>query len=235
MHTWIQRWFAPAKRWLPRPVMNAVRSTVTATFTPYYTSIRSGHFRSSFAMKAVDRKGRPLPWYTYPSIDFLRQQGPYTGRSVLEFGGGQSSLWWASNGATVLVLEGDAGWAAEVQSKAGDLPITLKLVSQDDIPAFQRDARAVLEGRTFDIIVVDGLFRRQAAELALDYLAPDGAIVCDDSEGYELFDALKDSALRRVDFYGNAPGVVLSHCTSIWFREGCALFDNTRRPVFAWT
>jgi hypothetical protein len=33
-----------------------------------------------------------------------------------------------------------------------------------------------------------------------------------------FYSGFRDSGLSRVDFYGNAPGVVLPHCTSIYFR-----------------
>lgn len=224
MQTWIQRSFAPLKRWLPRPVSNAVRSTVTATLTPMRTFVGSGHFRSSFARKAVDRRGNPLPWYTYPAIEFLRSQGPFTGRTVLEFGSGQSSLWWAANGASVLALEDDAAWGATVRAGSA---IDLRIVDGRDCARFLDESRAILAGRMFDVIVVDGLFRSDAARLALDYLKPDGALICDNAEGYGFFEALAGSGLRRVDFYGNAPGVVLQHSTSIFFRDGCFLFQNS--------
>jgi hypothetical protein len=53
-------------------------------------SVCSGHFRSSVNGKALSQAGVPLPWYTYPAIDFLTQRD-FRGRSVLEFGGGQST------------------------------------------------------------------------------------------------------------------------------------------------
>lgn len=223
MHTWIQRSFAPLKRRLPRPVSNAIRSTVTATFTPLHSFVRSGHFRSSFARKAVDRSGKPLPWYTYPAIDFLRSQAPFDSRRVLEFGSGQSSLWWAANGASVLALEDDAEWGGNVRSA-----VDLRLVDGADCAKFIADARAILDGQVFDVIVVDGLFRAEAARLALGYLKPTGALICDNAEGYGFFEALSGARLSRVDFYGNAPGVILQHSTSVFFRDGCFLFENAK-------
>ena len=43
----------------------------TAILTPVHFSLATGHFRSSIASKALDARGKPLPWYTYPGIDFL--------------------------------------------------------------------------------------------------------------------------------------------------------------------
>ena len=88
--TSIQRIFAPVKRFTPEWLSGAIRSVGTAALTPLYFSARSGHFKSSFKRAAVTPRGDPLPWYTFPCIDFLRQR-KFAGRSVLEFGGGQSS------------------------------------------------------------------------------------------------------------------------------------------------
>lgn len=53
----------------------------------------------------VDSKKRPLPWLTYPAIDFLDQIVAPDER-VLEIGG-NSSLWWANPGNDVTVIEAD--------------------------------------------------------------------------------------------------------------------------------
>ena len=42
----------------------------------------------------MDRDGNPLPWYTYPAIEYLRQFD-YKDKKVFEFGCGFSSLFWA--------------------------------------------------------------------------------------------------------------------------------------------
>ena len=57
-------------------------------------------------MRAVDKKGDPIPWYTYPAIDFLLLRD-YRDKNILEFGSGQSTLWWAARAKFVLSLEED--------------------------------------------------------------------------------------------------------------------------------
>ena len=79
--------------------------------------------------------------------------------------------------------------------------------------------------KNFDIVVVDGLWRSQLAATALRVVAPDGAIIVDNSDGYETYETYLESSLNRVDFYGHAPGVVLPHCTSAFFRGGSFLFS----------
>lgn len=225
---WIQSAFAPLRRNLPRPVSDAVRSTVTAGFTPFFHYYKWGHFRSSFARRAVDQMGKPLPWYTYPCIEFLRRQD-FHGKTVLEFGAGQSTLWWASRGATVVSLEGDKQWYDEL---CRDKPanVSLHFTSFPDEATCVANVRRILDdyrATKFDFAVIDGLCRFQMIEIAISVLASNGAIICDDSMGYRFFDGFKGSGLRRVDFYGPQPGVVEPSCTSIFFRQDCPIFDNT--------
>jgi hypothetical protein len=69
------------------------------------------------------------------------------------------------------------------------------------------------------------LYRYEMIEIACDLLAIDGVIVCDNAEGYGFQDGFKERGLNRVDFYGNAPGVVHPHCTSLYFNPSSFVFD----------
>lgn len=222
---WIQKAVAPIRNLLPRWAFQPIRGIATGLLTPLLFSYRSGHLRSSLLAKAVRKNGEPLPWYTYPSIDFL-QRRPYADRSVLEFGAGQSTLWWAKRAKQVLALEGDKDWHARIR---GAMPrnVELHLVSMESAERCVEDVERILEDRTkrFDVIVVDGLYRREMAEIAKRHVTDDGIIVCDNAEGYGIYEAFKDSGLDRVDFYGHAPGVVLPHATAIYFRSGSFPFS----------
>jgi predicted O-methyltransferase YrrM len=149
----------------------------------------------------------------------------YNGREVLEFGGGQSSLWWAGRADRVVTLEGDKVWHDKISER---MPgnVDLFLVSMADMASCVADVRNVLKnyGR-FDVIVVDGLYRAEMMKIAAEVLSADGAIVCDNAEGYGVDQVFKDSDLRRVDFFGYAPGVVNPHCTSMLFGQDCFLLS----------
>jgi len=218
---WFQRSFAPFKRVLPPPMANIIRGTVAAVFAPFFHYYRCGYFRSSLAQRAMDRRGRPLPWYTYPCIEFLKHQR-YEGRRVLEFGAGQSTYWWAGVAAEVVAIEADRGWFKEVRARA-PVNVSIHFVASDDAEAV---GKLGLTG-TFDVIVIDGLRREHMIEIAIRLLTKDGAIICDNSGGYGFFEGFRGKGFRRVDFYGAAPGVILPSCTSIFFKDGCFLFDNS--------
>src|SRR6185369_14774978 len=109
----IQQRFAPLKRLLPASLWGPLRGLGTALLGPALFSYRSGHGRSSLRAMAVWRNGQPIPWYTYPCIELLfarAQCGAFSGRRVLEFGAGQSTLWWAGHAAEVIALEAPGPW-----------------------------------------------------------------------------------------------------------------------------
>ncbi len=68
-----------------------------------------GWFKSMRENKCIDREGNPIPWITYPAIDFLSQLD-YTERSVFEYGSGFSTLFWAPRAKNVIAVETDLEW-----------------------------------------------------------------------------------------------------------------------------
>ena len=218
--------FAPIRKLLPPWLANTIRNGVTAVLTPALYSYRTGHFRSSLKMAAVCKHGNPLPWYTYPAIDFLGGRR-FENRTVLEFGGGQSTLWWATRASSVVTFEANRAWHDRI--KIG-MPINVDLhyVSRESGESDASQVTTILSAKTnrqYDVVVIDGLTRAQMFDIACNYIAPGGIIICDNAEGYGFYEGFKDRGLSRVDFYGNAPGILLPHCTSIYFAAASFAFD----------
>lgn len=215
------------KRLLPTPIWRVIRATGTAVLTPLRFSWVTGHFSSTLAGSlARSRSGEPIPWYTYPAIDFLSQRD-FTGRSVLEFGGGQSTMWWARRAKHVLTIEEDEGWYRTLHSRVPE-NVTLYHIPVDAASRSIAQIREVLDSnpeRRFDVIVVDGHLRRELADLAFDYVATGGAILLDDAEGYGYYEQIKDRECQRVDFFGFSPGVSMRRSTSLIFTNSCFLLD----------
>jgi hypothetical protein len=117
--------------------------------TPIAFSYQTGHFRSSLRGEAVESHGEPIPWYTYPATWFLQQKN-FTGKTVLEFGGGQSTLWWARRAAKVVVFEGDQLWCERLKSS---LPSDVEVYY--DPAGAMSGFEDVLRDRHFDVIVID--------------------------------------------------------------------------------
>jgi hypothetical protein len=223
--TVIQKIFEPFKQYLPTPISNLIRSFFTAMLTPILFSYRTGHFRSSWKMLSVSRIGEPVPWYTYPCIDFLRHRD-FSGKTVLEFGGGQSSLWWSQRAKSVVTLEGNHLWHEKIKTQMPS-NVHLFLVSVENSSACVESVNKILQAYVeFDVIIIDGLFRSEMIAISQALTAKGGAIICDNAEGYGFYEGFRESGMSRVDFFGNAPGVVLPHCTSLFFKEQCFLLSS---------
>lgn len=206
------------------------RALASAVLGPIRFSRASGHWRSSLAERAVTRDGEPIPWYTYPAIDFLSQRD-FNGKHVLEFGGGQSTLFWARRAASVLTIEENEGWFRELRSKVErSANVAVHHVPVDVTTRSIAQILAILQAqpiRKFDVIVVDGHLRPELTAAAFDYLAPRGCIILDNAEGYGFYDVTKSRACRRVDFFGFSPGVARQHCTAVVFVDDCFLLEPT--------
>lgn len=232
MVTSLHRMAAPMKRVLPGSIWGPLRAVSTAVVTPFRFSLKTGHFKSSLRSKACTRDGDPLPWYTYPAIDFLSQRS-FADKHVLEFGGGQSTLWWGARAKSVLTIEENEAWAEYIKPRvAGNVAVhhvPADTVGRDIGPV----EKTILAGpvRKFDIIVIDGHLRYELVPLAFNCLAPGGAVIMDNSEGYDFIDQLRNRNCRRVDFFGFCPGGSLRSCTSIaWVEDSFLLKPDIEIP-----
>ena len=166
----------------------------------------------------VDAKGQPIPWYTYPSIDFIGAR-VRPGMSVFEFGSGNSTLWWSSRTSRVVSVEHDAGWFGVMKSRLPD-NVSYSQVALDTDGAYAHAAGR--QDERFDVIVIDGRDRVHCTKASLGALKTDGVIVFDNSdrteyeEGYEF---LRASGFRRLDFWGMGPINSYGWCTSVFYRS----------------
>lgn len=219
------------RRALSPRLWHPMRAVATAFVTPLRFSRATGHWRSSMTTTAMTAGGSPLPWYTYPAIDFLSQRD-FTGKRVLEFGGGQSTLWWAQRAETVLTIEEDETWHRSLKQSV-PANVDLRFVPADRETRKVGEIQAILNAQNnlpFDVIVVDGHLRREAAALAFSFLAAGGALILDNAEGYGFYDVIRTRDCRHVDFYGFAPGVSRRHCTSLVYVGDCFLL-NPEVPI----
>jgi hypothetical protein len=188
-------------------------------------SFSCGRLNPTPRTNVLTRSGKPLPWYSYPCIDFLKRRKLHD-KTVLEFGGGQSSLWWAARAKHVVTIE-DARWPGPLQERIPS-NVSFFLVSVATAEECVEDVERVLASQDFgkfDITVIDGLYRRDLVDVAIKRTVDNGVIVCDDAEGFGFQEEFATRGLSRVDFWGQSPGVLVPHCTSLYFGTNCFLFS----------
>jgi hypothetical protein len=166
----------------------------------------------------VDRDGNVLPWFTYPSIEFLRDR-LQADMSVFEYGSGNSTLWFSGRVASVVSCEHDRGW---YELMDGRLPGNVEYLYRE-LSDGQTYSRAILErGAQFNVVVIDGRDRVNCALNAVRALTSDGVIIWDDSERERYQRGclqLTDLGFKRLDFDGLPPMALRRRSTSVFYRE----------------
>lgn len=229
--TWLESMAKVAKALMPTALWRWSRAFATALVTPIRFSLLTGHWKSSLRQSACSASGAPIPWYTYPAIDFLAQRA-FDDKNVLEFGGGQSTRWWAERAKSVLTIEENEAWYKSLRETAAP-NVALRYIPVDHATRSIEDVRRVVAANgigRFDVIVIDGHLRRELVKLAFEVLAPRGAILLDNAEGYGFYEEIRDRDCGRADFFGFAPGVSKRHCTSLVFVGDCFLLD-AKTPI----
>ena len=187
-----------------------------------------GHLKSAALMRSVDAAGRPLPWITYPAIEFLKQLD-LSDKRVFEYGCGGSTVFWSRVARQVESVEHNETFCREIWPA---LPPNCHL-SLEPFP--EEYVHAVARGAPHDIIVIDGHSRVRCSEVAPRYLKPGGFIILDNSDWFHQASAnLRNADLIEVDMAGMAPISDFVSTTSFYFhREFRGAPKEDRQPVGA--
>ena len=180
------------------------------------TFSRSGHLLSVSAMRPINAEGKPIPWFTYPAIDFLDRIA-LPSWQVFEWGSGNSTLWWASKVESVIAVEDNESWHDEIKQQ---LPQNATILKRIDKAYF--NAICDYPKEHFDAVIVDGSNRNECTLSAIPYLKPNGILIFDNSDGPEYVEsteAMKRNGFYRIDFWGLIPSYLYKNCTSIYFKD----------------
>lgn len=132
------------------------------------------------------------PWISYDAtkrLDAFMAEAP---RSVLEFGSGNSTIWFAKRAAVLHTVEHNAEWHRRVQgllagtSKRGTVIHELR-EREEDYTTFRANS-----DQQWDIILIDGIWRLPVARYHVDKLAPSGILYLDNSDAETSTDAERE-------------------------------------------
>lgn len=179
-----------------------------------------GFIKSLLANRCIDKNGLPIPWYTYPAIEYI-SQFDLSEKFIFEYGAGNSSLFWAERTKKVVTVENDYEWYESIRKAA---PTNLEL-------SFQPEKNNYINyidkfNVTFDVIVIDGAYRYESAAKALSAISVNGVIILDNAdrsvaiEEYSLATKLlRNAGLIQVDMSGFGPLNEYTWTTSFFFRQ----------------
>lgn len=154
-----------------------------------------------------------VPWWTFDAANAVEEflaARPHA--RVFEWGSGASTVWLAKRAASVVAIEHDATWAADVR-KVAPPNAEVKLVPA---PRVDNGIAPVLsnksgfagldftdyvhaidnEGGLFDLIVIDGRAREACLPAAMQHLDPQGMIVFDNVDRSRYRDAITAEGTR---------------------------------------
>lgn len=190
---------------------------------------KHGHDRSMATGLAADARGNPLPMYTYSAIEYLSQLD-FSERHVLEFGSGQSTLWWARRAARITAVEHDDHWVRRLED-VGLSNIECLFAKREDITTGAGYLAVLPAGQRYDVIALDGLHYYDCAAAARGLLAPGGLVVLDNADFYPATCALlRERDFLQVDMAGFKPCHTDAQVTSLFFDREFDVKPRGRQP-----
>jgi hypothetical protein len=187
------------KRFLPWPIRHQLYALLSL-YRRQWRSIREG--------RSMDPQGNPLPWYTFPAVDYLDGLD-LSDKRVFEYGSGQSTLWWAERCKELTSVEHDRKFFDGMNSRG---QINARYICAECMRDYVQRLNTPQ-----DVIVIDGVDREECAKRALQFLAGGGMIILDNSQvEYHAKAMLDASELFRIDFWGWVCVHGGTQCTSIY-------------------
>ncbi|WP_017444770.1 hypothetical protein [Gayadomonas joobiniege] len=176
-------------------------------------AVNYGQFNTIEKWVCEDKRGNPIPWYTYPAIEYLNNLD-FSKKKVFEFGSGNSSLYWAKRCSKLVSVENNKAWYEKIISKA--LPNQKVILCESE-----KDYASTIGHQAFffDVIIIDGIERRECALAIEDKLnTKDGFMIIFDNSDWHSNTAriLRDKYdLIQIDFHGFTPINNYTSTTSI--------------------
>jgi precorrin-6B methylase 2 len=183
-----------------------------------------GSARSIHEKAPVDPKGRALPWFTYPAIEYLSRLD-FKNATFFEFGCGYGTIYWAKYCKKIVSVESDLGWFEKLKKRTIKSK-NIELVHADDRTTYINAIKKTK--KKFDVIIVDGVYRDGCTLNALESLKEGGLIILDNSDWYaNSARILRKAGYTQIDFDGFGPGNKYTWVTSIFFKT--IKFDHTEK------
>ena len=181
-----------------------------------------GWFESFKSLKSIDKKGKPIPWFSYPFIDFITPR--LTKDMVLfEFGSGSSTLFFAERVNKIISIEHKKEWY-QIVSKTKPKNVELILTESDSLDDYLKYFNNLND--KVDIVIIDGLYRNECMIKASEKLSEKGVIILDDSELSKYKQGIEfvlERGFRSLEFWGIAPTVLFKKCTTVFYKSNDCL------------
>jgi len=159
-----------------------------------------GQWRTVRDWNSVDESGNPIPWYTYPAIEYLSHLH-FDNFSVFEYGSGNSTLWWASRAKSVIAVEDDKKWFDKINLQLAKNSVEYHLTTN-------KNDYVSMALSDIDIFIIDGKYRKECVQHVVKTTRNNGImLIFDNSDWYpKTIDYLKIKlGWVQIDFHGFGP------------------------------
>ena len=169
---------------------------------------------------------RPLsfgkPWLTFDAMRAIQDRLP-RGARIYEFGAGNSTVYWSRHATSVASVESDPQWLQLLATKLAGLGLrNVKMIAAADNSAYV-DSIHEWPDEYFDLIVVDGDFRRDCVLASIQHLKHGGMLVVDNTD-WHWFRAKPlagiPAAWEKLVYPGYAPMIGHKSETTLFVRTG---------------
>lgn len=181
-----------------------------------------GWINSYKKMMPVDENGDPLPWVTYPFIDFIESRLNKS-MEIFEFGSGNSTIWYAKKVKSIDSVEHDQNWYEKVKSNLPD-NASIHYCHLEYGKEYCQYAKYL--NKKFDLIIIDGRDRVNCIKYSVECLTFSGVIILDDSERPDYLEGIQyllNTGFKKIDFWGISPGLFYKKNTTIFYKNNNCL------------
>jgi hypothetical protein len=189
-------------------IADAKMSSLISGFKDKY-----GYIHTVNQDRPVDADLVPIPWFTYPAIEYISQLD-LSDKNIFEWGSGNSSLFFSKRCKSLISVESDKGWYRLIEENRSP---NQKLLFCDP----EKLADAIGPFDKFDVIIIDTANRYNCAINALKHLSDGGLIILDNSDWYANTSKIlrEEGNLIEVDMHGFGPINGYSWTTSFYFHR----------------
>jgi hypothetical protein len=176
-------------------------------------AVKYGQFKTIRRWECLDSENVKIPWYTYPTIEYL-DNIDFSDKIVFEYGSGNSSAYWARKAKLVTSVEHNKGWYEKIKNELAENQIIELCENEKNY----LDAINKIPGK-IDVIIIDGVYREKCARLVQEHISDGGIVILDNADWYkETSKYLREKLdLLEVDFHGFGPINAYTWTTSIFF------------------
>ena len=175
-------------------------------------SLKYGQFNSIIKNSSIDRFNKPIPWISYPAIEFLNQFN-LKNIKVLEYGSGNSTIYFSKKVKYIVSIEHNKKYFKKNFEKVKKLNNTKLLLKNNKLDYCAQPIKFL----NSEIIIIDGIFRKECIKYIISNkkkIKNNIIIIIDNSnwlpKSVELLS--KELNYTRVDFMGFSP--INNYCIS---------------------